>query len=76
MTIAIVSDSHDNVPNIEKFLIWANLNSIEMIIHCGDIAAPSMVDKFFAPKFPSQIHLVYGKRSRVQSYILVSGLHY
>ena len=60
MRIAIISDSHDNIPNIEKFLIWVNLNSMKMIIHCGDIAAPSMVDKFFAPKFPGQIHLVYG----------------
>lgn len=63
MKIAIISDSHDNIPNLEKFLIWANENKIEMIIHCGDIAAPSMVEKIIAPKFTGPIHLVHGNVS-------------
>ncbi|MBI5766050.1 metallophosphoesterase family protein [Candidatus Falkowbacteria bacterium] len=60
MKIAIISDSHDNIPNIEKFLDWANDNKIEMIIHCGDIAAPSVIKEELAPKFNGPIHLVYG----------------
>lgn len=60
MRIAIISDSHDNIPNIEKFLNWANINEVEMIIHCGDIAAPSVIKKEMAVKFSGPIHLIYG----------------
>ncbi|MFA5020895.1 MAG: metallophosphoesterase family protein [Patescibacteria group bacterium] len=49
MRIAIISDTHDNIPNIEKFLAWAKANAIETVIHCGDIAAPAMVAQFFGP---------------------------
>ncbi|MBI3290758.1 metallophosphoesterase family protein [Candidatus Falkowbacteria bacterium] len=60
MKIAIVSDSHDNIPNIEKFLDWADKNSIKAIIHCGDLAAPSVIKKEFAPKFKGQVHFIHG----------------
>lgn len=60
MKIAIISDSHDNVPNLETFLDWANKNGTELIIHCGDIAAPGTVKQILAPKFSGPIHLVYG----------------
>ncbi|MFA5047965.1 MAG: metallophosphoesterase family protein [Patescibacteria group bacterium] len=60
MRIAIISDSHDNIPNIEKFLIWAKSNAIEMIIHCGDISAPTMISEVFVPQFSGPMHLVYG----------------
>jgi len=60
MKIAIISDSHDNIPNIQKFLGWANKNEIEMIIHCGDIAAPSMISDLFAKEFKGEMHFVYG----------------
>ena len=60
MKIAIISDSHDNIVNIEKFLNWANQNKIDMIIHCGDLAAPSIISKELAPKFKGQIHFVHG----------------
>ena len=60
MKIAIISDSHDNIPNIEKFLSWVNQNKIEFIIHCGDIAAPAVIKEELAPKFSGEIHLVYG----------------
>jgi len=61
--IAIISDSHDNVPNIEKFLNWAKKNKVEMIIHCGDVAAPVIIKKLFAEKFKGEMHLVHGNVS-------------
>jgi len=73
MLIAIISDSHDNVPNIEKFLNWANQNKIEMIIHCGDLAAPSILSKLFAEKFKGQIHLVHGNVSDRESLNKICG---
>lgn len=63
MRIAIISDTHDNVPNIEKFLSWAKANQIEMIIHCGDVAAPGVIKKIFAEQFSGLMHVVHGNVS-------------
>lgn len=60
MKIAIISDSHDNVPNIEKFLAWADANDIELIIHCGDLAAPAVIKKFFGPRWTKPFHYIHG----------------
>ena len=59
MLFAIISDTHDNIPNIEKFLSWAKENKIEAIIHCGDIAAPSMIAELFGPA-GIDFHCVFG----------------
>ncbi|MDO8669663.1 MAG: YfcE family phosphodiesterase [Candidatus Buchananbacteria bacterium] len=63
MKLAIISDSHDNIPNTEKFLSWAKSNNIGMIIHCGDLAAPAMLKKVVAPAFSGPIHLIHGNVS-------------
>ncbi|MBU1146710.1 metallophosphatase family protein [Patescibacteria group bacterium] len=60
MRLAIISDSHDNVPNLEKFLDWIAKEKINFIIHCGDLAAPAMLTKGLAPKFSGEIHMVHG----------------
>ena len=60
MKIAIISDSHDNVPNLEKALGWINSQGISLIIHCGDLCAPSMLSKVIVPNFEGKIHLVHG----------------
>lgn len=60
MKVAIISDTHDNVPNLEKFLAWAKENKIEQIIHCGDLCAPSILAMVLAPGFDGSIHIIYG----------------
>ncbi len=60
MKIAIISDTHDNVPNLEKALAWMNKNGIEQIIHCGDLCAPGVFMNVLAPQFSGQIHMVFG----------------
>lgn len=60
MKIAIISDSHDNVANLEKFIAWANENKISILIHAGDVCAPSILKKVLAPKFKGEIHLIVG----------------
>lgn len=60
MKIAIISDTHDNVPNLEKALVWMNKNNIEQIIHCGDLCAPAILIKVLAPNFSGPIHMVFG----------------
>jgi uncharacterized protein len=59
MKLAIISDTHDNLANLEKFLTWAKENRIETIIHCGDIASGDTVE-FLAKQFFGTIHLAYG----------------
>lgn len=60
MKISIISDSHDNIPNFEKFLDWIAKEKINFIIHCGDLAAPAMLSKVIAPKFSGRFHFVHG----------------
>lgn len=38
MKVAIISDTHDNIPNTKKVLDYCQENNIEKIIHCGDLA--------------------------------------
>ena len=60
MKIAILSDSHDNWVNTEKAVKYLNKHKIPMIIHCGDVCAPSTLmemTKLFKGK---AIHLVKG----------------
>lgn len=63
MSIAIISDTHDNIPNLENFLNWAKNNQIEIIIHCGDLCAPSILKEILAPQFPGKIYLIHGNVS-------------
>ena len=39
MKIAIISDSHDNWPNILTALKFIEKRGIDLIIHCGDICS-------------------------------------
>lgn len=59
MKIAIISDSHDNLPNIEKALAYINSQGAELLIHCGDVCAPATL-KLFAERFQKPIHLCFG----------------
>ena len=60
MKFAIISDTHDNVPNMEKALAWMNKNNIGQIIHCGDLCAPGVLVNVLAPQFAGTIHMVFG----------------
>ncbi|NMC51927.1 metallophosphoesterase family protein [Candidatus Kuenenbacteria bacterium] len=59
MFIAIISDLHDNLTNLKKFLAFAKENHIKQLIICGDTCAPSTLREI-AKKFNSQIHVVFG----------------
>ncbi len=59
MKVAIVSDSHDNLPNIYKAIDIIKKEGITDIIHCGDVCAPAAL-KEMAEKFNGNIHLAYG----------------
>src|SRR3989344_4748488 len=59
MVIGIISDSHDNMPNIYKALEYFKQQGITTLIHCGDVCAPGVMREI-AQKFGGTMHLVYG----------------
>ncbi|RJR31132.1 YfcE family phosphodiesterase [Candidatus Parcubacteria bacterium] len=59
MKIAIISDTHDNIPNIYKALNFIKKQGAEMIIHCGDICAASVMLEI-AKKFSGPAHFLLG----------------
>ena len=40
MKIGIISDTHDNVPNIKSAIRYFNSAGVETLLHCGDFVAP------------------------------------
>ena len=44
--IGVISDTHDNVPNILKAIKVFENEDVDFIIHCGDVVAPATI-KFF-----------------------------
>ena len=58
MKIAVMSDSHDHLENIEKAVSLAGEKGAEMLLHCGDICSPFVIERL-AP-FSGQVHVVFG----------------
>jgi len=59
MKIAIVSDSHDNLPNAYKAMEHIKKQGISTLIHCGDVCAPSVLEEF-AKIFNGKIFVTCG----------------
>lgn len=45
MKIGILSDTHDNLPKIEKAVKFFNRNKVGFVLHAGDFVAPFTVAK-------------------------------
>lgn len=59
MKIAIISDTHDNLVNLNKALDWIMKQEIGLIIHCGDVTSKETLLEF-VEKFKGKIHIVFG----------------
>lgn len=59
MLIAIISDIHDNLANLEKCLNWCNREKIEKIICLGDVTTEETIN-YLAEYFSGEIFLVNG----------------
>jgi uncharacterized protein len=59
MKIAIISDIHDNIPNLTKVLDYCRENKIKKIICCGDLASLETLD-FLNDNFAGEIFFVFG----------------
>jgi len=59
MKLAIISDIHDNLANLEKCLKWCNDNKVEKVICCGDVCNIETIG-FLSANFGREIFLVRG----------------
>ena len=48
MLIGLISDTHDNLPMIEKAVKRLNQEKVELVLHAGDYVAPFVIPKFKA----------------------------
>ncbi|MCB9149511.1 MAG: YfcE family phosphodiesterase [Caldilineaceae bacterium] len=57
--IAILSDSHDNIWNLDKALQQVAESGAQVLLHCGDLCAPFVLDQM-AQAFAGPIHVIFG----------------
>tara|TARA_B100000963_G_scaffold361806_1_gene399833 strand:- start:41236 stop:41727 length:492 start_codon:yes stop_codon:yes gene_type:complete len=62
MRIGVVSDTHNNLKNIDKIISLFNKEDISFVIHTGDITNASALEKF--TQLNSKLIGVYGNNDR------------
>jgi len=48
MKIGLISDTHDNLPKLERAVSFFNKNKVNFVLHAGDYVAPFAIDKLNA----------------------------
>jgi putative phosphoesterase len=48
MLIGLISDTHDNLPAVEKAVRRLNEEKVDLVLHAGDYVAPFVIPKFKA----------------------------
>ncbi|MDR2203060.1 MAG: metallophosphoesterase [Nitrososphaerota archaeon] len=48
MFIGLISDTHDNLPQIEKVVNQLNATGVQIVLHAGDYCSPFTITKFKA----------------------------
>ena len=64
MLIGVVSDTHNNLKNIDKIISLFNKEDISLVIHTGDIANSGSLEKF--SKLSCRLVGVYGNNDRYE----------
>lgn len=67
MRIAVLSDSHDHIPNLRRAVLRANQEEAELLIHCDDLISPFMLP--YLEQFNGPAHLIYGNNAGDQHLI-------
>jgi len=63
MKIAILSDTHDNLPNLQKACAWLNEQKISEMIHCGDLASKETIAEL-SKIYEGKVNMVFGNMDR------------
>jgi len=48
MLVGLISDTHDNLPQVEKAVKRLNEEKVEVVLHAGDYTSPFVIPKFKA----------------------------
>ena len=64
--IAVLSDTHDNIWNLDQALQQVAVAAAEVLLHCGDFVAPFVIPQL-GEAFGGPIHGVYGNNDGDQS---------
>lgn len=46
MLVGLISDTHDNLPMVDKAVKRLNKEEVELVLHAGDIIAPFVIPRF------------------------------
>lgn len=65
MKIAIISDVHNNIKNLQKVLGYCAKAEISTIICCGDLASDETLE-FLADNFSGQVYYAFGNMDNDQ----------
>jgi putative phosphoesterase len=57
MRLGIVSDIHDNLPNLEAAIAFLNTGA-DVLLCCGDLCSPFVMDVL--RKFTGPVHIIFG----------------
>jgi hypothetical protein len=68
-TVAIFSDSHDQIPNLKKALEFCQKNGIDTIIHCGDLEKAETLIEAWPNDFKATIHFCWGNADKTDEII-------
>ena len=75
--IGIISDTHDNVPNIKKAVELFKKHKPEFVIHAGDIISPATVKFFDGLKMKFVFGNCDGDRLKIEEKVRnINGEHY
>jgi putative phosphoesterase len=58
MRIAVMSDSHDNLQNLEEAVAALGGQKVDALIHCGDLCSPFVMERLAL--FKGRVHIVFG----------------
>ncbi len=61
MIVCILSDSHDNIPLLRAAAARARDQGAEVVLHCGDVVAPSTLAKLQPLGLP--VHAIHGNNT-------------
>jgi len=58
MKVAVISDTHDHLENLEAALVEINGLGVSALFHCGDLVSPFVIDRL--AEFQGPVHVVFG----------------
>ena len=64
MLVGVVSDTHNNIKNIEKIIYLFNDEQVDLVIHTGDISKASTLEIFSSLNCP--LVGVFGNNDRIE----------